>query len=164
MNEEIINDLNKFNEYIIELAQEKKEQFKIKNVSGINSTKNPEEVINVFADADLVTTAVVPNVLPLIAPLIAKGIQKRKKINSTQPLDIIACENMIGGSDFLKKEVVKYLSDKEIQYLEQYIGFPNTAVDRIVPLQTHEDPLFVSVEPYKEWIISEKDRLYNLKD
>ena len=74
---------------------------------------------------------------------------------STQPIDVIACENMIGGSTFLKEEVSKHLVKEDMDYLEQYIGFPDAAVDRIVPLQSHEDKLFVSVEGYKEWVIDE---------
>lgn len=153
VNEGIIDALNEHNEYTIELAQEKKEHIKVENVYGINNAQNPEKVIQTFSEADLVTTAIGPKVLPLIAPLMAEGIQKRKEMENTQPLDIIACENMIGGSDFLKEEIIKNLSAEDIQFLEEYIGFPNAAVDRIVPLQTHEDKLFVSVEPYKEWVI-----------
>lgn len=156
VNAEIINALNEFNEYTIELAQESKEHITIKNVAGINNSTHPEAVVAAFEKVDLVTTAIGANILPLIAPLIAKGIQKRIQVNSTQPLDIIACENMIGGSEFLKSEVVKHLDEEEIEYIEKYIGFPNAAVDRIVPLQNHEDKLFVSVEPYKEWVVDEK--------
>ncbi|WP_313469186.1 mannitol-1-phosphate 5-dehydrogenase [Carnobacterium sp.] len=155
VNKEIIDALNQSKEYTIELAEENKKQLTIKNVSGINNGTHPEEVVEAFTQAAIVTTAIGPKILPFIAPLIAEGIQKRKEMSSTQPVDVIACENMIGGSDFLKSEVIKHLSSEEIQYVEQYIGFPNAAVDRIVPLQTHEDKLFVSVEPYKEWVIDE---------
>lgn len=153
VNTEVIDALNKFNEYTIELAQEDKKQIKIQNVQGINNATHPKAVVEAFENTDIVTTAIGANILPLISPLIAEGIQKRIEVNSTQPLDILACENMIGGSDFLKGEVIKHLSDDEIKYVKQYIGFPNAAVDRIVPLQSHEDKLFVSVEPYREWVV-----------
>lgn len=155
VNKEIIDALNDKNEYIIELAQEGTPQLTVNNVYGINNGTHPEEVIAAFEKAAIVTTAIGPKILPYIAPLIAKGIQKRRAGQSMQPMDVIACENMIGGSTFLKEEVLKHLDNEDISYLEQYIGFPDAAVDRIVPLQSHEDKLFVSVEGYKEWVIDE---------
>ena len=155
VNKEIIDALNDKNEYIIELAQEGTPQLTVNNVYGINNGTHPEEVIAAFEKAAIVTTAIGPKILPYIAPLIAKGIQKRRAGQSMQPMDVIACENMIGGSTFLKEEVLKHLDNEDISYVEQYIGFPDAAVDRIVPLQSHEDKLFVSVEGYKEWVIDE---------
>lgn len=155
VNKEIIDALNDKHEYTIELAQEGTPQIKVNNVYGINNGTHPEEVIAAFEQADIVTTAIGPKILPYIAPLIAKGIQKRRAGQSTQPIDVIACENMIGGSTFLKEEVSKHLAKEDMDYLEHYIGFPDAAVDRIVPLQSHEDKLFVSVEGYKEWVIDE---------
>ena len=156
VNHTIIDALNERKEYEIELADESKEKITVKNVKGINNQTNPEKVIQEIAEADLVTTAIGPNILPFIAELIAKGIQEREKEGSTTSLDIIACENMIGGSAFLEKEVYKYLP--ETSFTDKYIGFPNAAVDRIVPLQHHEDPLFVQVEPFKEWVIDDSQR------
>ncbi len=78
------------------------------------------------------TTAIGPKILPLIAPLIAAGIKLRRKTDNYQKIDVIACENMIGGSQFLKTEVYKHLDAATKVFADEYIGFPNAAVDRIV--------------------------------
>lgn len=153
INETIINALMSRKGYTIELAEESKQQIKVANVTGINNQKNPEAVVESVATSQIVTTAIGPNILPFIAELIAKGIQKRKANQVTEKLDVIACENMIGGSQFLFEKVKAYLTQEDLDYVNQYVGFPNAAVDRIVPIQHHEDPLFVSVEPFSEWVV-----------
>lgn len=151
INETIIEALKQRQSYTIELADESKEQMTIQKVTGLNNATQPEDVVLAIAQADLVTTAIGPNILPRIAPLIAQGIQQRQKQNNQQPLDVIACENMIGGSTFLGEEVKKHTTD--LAFLQQKIGFPDAAVDRIVPEQRHADPLFVQVEPFSEWVV-----------
>ena len=153
INETIINALMSRKGYTIELAEESKQQIQVANVTGINNQKNPEAVVESVATSQIVTTAIGPNILPFNAELIAKGIQKRKASQVTEKLDVIACENMIGGSQFLFEKVKAYLTQEDLDYVKQYVGFPNAAVDRIVPIQHHEDPLFVSVEPFSEWVV-----------
>ena len=153
INQEIIQALKDKGEYVVERADEFHEQMTINQVTGLNSMDEAEKVIAAIADTDIITTAIGPNILPKIAHLIAQGIERRKQENNSQKIDIIACENMIGGSTFLKEQIVPFIED--IDYLESYIGFPDAAVDRIVPLQKHEDSLFVQVEPFCEWVIDE---------
>ncbi|EHJ53205.1 mannitol-1-phosphate 5-dehydrogenase [Streptococcus macacae] len=153
VNASIIDALNERHSYEIEIAEDGKSRIFVSNVSGINNKDNPQEVVKAVAEADLVTTAIGPNVLPYIAELIAKGIEKRREIGNEQALDVIACENMIGGSAFLWEEVQKYLSADGLSFAKEKVGFPNAAVDRIVPTQTHDDPLFVVVEPFSEWVV-----------
>lgn len=155
VNDTIISALQERHEYEIELAATGQEKILVKNVDGINNGKEPEKVVAAIAEADIVTTAIGPKILKFIAPLIADGLVARKQQKNTQNLDIIACENMIGGSAHLKNEVYKSLDDEHKTFVDEYIGFPNAAVDRIVPLQKHDDPLMVSVEPFKEWVIDE---------
>ena len=62
---------------------------------------------------------------------------------------------MIGGSSHLKEAVFSHLTADEQEALSHTVGFPNAAVDRIVPIQHHEDILKVSVEPFFEWVIDE---------
>ncbi|MCV3315747.1 mannitol-1-phosphate 5-dehydrogenase, partial [Pediococcus ethanolidurans] len=151
----IIDALNQRHGYEIELADESHKRISVHNVAGINNGKEPEKVVQAIVEADIVTTAIGPKILKFIAPLIADGIRARQNAAKTTPVDVIACENMIGGSQNLKKEVYSHLADAEQDFADKYIGFPNAAVDRIVPQQKHDDPLFVSVEPFKEWVIDE---------
>ncbi|GMO55758.1 MAG: mannitol-1-phosphate 5-dehydrogenase [Termitinemataceae bacterium] len=153
INETIIDALHTRGTYTITLAEDADKTIKVENVDGINSKANPLAVEKAICEADIVTTAIGPNVLPFIAALIAKGLTQRITSGNTKPLDVIACENMIGGSEFLFTEIKKHITPDELAAIESTIGFPNAAVDRIVPIQKNEDPLAVSVEPFCEWVI-----------
>lgn len=154
VNAEMVKLLNERNEYRVVLAEPSQEEVIVKNVKAINSALNPEQVIAAIAEADLVTTAIGPNILPLIASLVADGLRKRVEV-SDKPLNIIACENMIGGSSLLKEKVFEKLTDEERSQFEGRFGFPDSAVDRIVPNQVNEDKLMVKVEPFYEWVVEE---------
>ncbi|TXC91018.1 mannitol-1-phosphate 5-dehydrogenase [Metabacillus litoralis] len=152
VNEALIDELNKEKSYRVILANEEKYEFFVENVSGINSQQSPDAVINSIATADIVTTAVGPHILKFVAPLIAEGLKKRKQVGGGS-LNIIACENMVGGSSELQKHVLEKLNDEEKAWVLEHIGFPNSAVDRIVPNQKNERLLDVLVEPFHEWVI-----------
>ncbi|QGS36111.1 mannitol-1-phosphate 5-dehydrogenase [Aerococcus viridans] len=155
INETLIDALNARDSYEIEYADDAHQRLTISGFSGLNNGKEPEAVAQAVAEADIVTTAIGPNILPYIAELIANGIKLRRENDDIRPMDIVACENMIGGTDFLNEKVSAYFDEADRIYVDQYIGFPNAAVDRIVPMQSHEDPLFVSVEPFSEWVIDQ---------
>lgn len=53
----------------------------------------------------------------------------------------------------LKDEIYKHLSEEEKVLIDEKVGFPNAAIDRIVPNQQSENMLDTYVEPYFEWII-----------
>lgn len=149
VNESVVAELKKRGQYEVVLADEAEEVIKVTNVTAINSGTEEDKLINTIASTNIITTAVGPNVLPIIASSIAKGIQKR--IGNKETLLIIACENMIGGSEFLKEKVYEKLEDQAKAYADEFVVFPNAAVDRIVPNQSNEDPLTVKVEPFYEW-------------
>jgi mannitol-1-phosphate 5-dehydrogenase len=152
VNTEIVKLLNEKKEYKIVLANQEREEQLITGVSAVNSIANPERVIEMIAGADLVTTAVGPNILGIISDLVYKGLKKRSEAVEA-PLNIIACENMIGGSAFLKEKVYEKAAAEEKAQFDKLFAFPNAAVDRIVPNQTNDDPLMVLVEPFYEWVV-----------
>lgn len=150
VNADLVNDINELGKYNIEIVGDKPEIIQVDNVKAINSATNLDDLIDAIVDADIITTAIGPNILKFIAPNIAKGLTKRVATNET-PLNVIACENMVGGSTVLKEFVYAALDDDTKAKVDKVIGFPDAAVDRIVPLQKNEEKLLVKVEPYAEW-------------
>ncbi|BDG36199.1 mannitol-1-phosphate 5-dehydrogenase [Saccharococcus caldoxylosilyticus] len=156
INDEVVRLLKEKQEYRVIIADENRQEQLIRNVSAVNSQTEREKLIDYITKAHLITTAVGPHILPAIATILAEGLQKRITINKT-PLHIIACENMIGGSDVLKSHVFAKISETDKPLFETYYGFLNCAVDRIVPNQKNDDPLSVVVEPFFEWVIEKQN-------
>lgn len=126
---------------------------RVNNVSAVNS--GSEAAVALIAEADLVTTAVGPQILAKIAGTIAKGLVLRHQQGNVQPLNIIACENMVRGTSQLKQHVFAALPQDEQAWAEQHVGFVDSAVDRIVPPTDSNDPLEVTVETFSEWIVDQ---------
>ena len=149
MSEVIIDRLAADQKYTVHVMDTEVEDVEITNITGIMS--NGEAIIDEIAKADILTTAVGLRVLGFIAPTIAKGIQKRIADGSTEPMNIIACENAIRATSQLKEHVYGILSEEEKAYCEKYVGFADCSVDRIVPPVRSENPVDVVVEKYCEW-------------
>lgn len=116
----------------------------------LNSRVDPDGVAAEVASADVVTTAVGPNVLRFVAPTIVAGLARRG--DDLPPLQVMACENAIGATDTLRDEIAAAAGDDAAALLARAV-FANTAVDRIVPAQPEGSGIDVTVEPYFEWAI-----------
>ena len=149
VNTEIINKINSDKKYTIHVMDTICSEEEISNISGVISTS--DEIYKEIVEVEIITTAVGPVVLPRIAPTIAKGIALRKEKGIKTYLNVIACENAIKASSQLEEEVKNYLNEEEIEYLKEFVGFPNCSVDRIVPPVKSENILDVVVENYYEW-------------
>ena len=68
-----------------------------------------------------------------------------------KPLNIIACENGLKATSQLKELTFALLSPEVAAWAEKHVGWPDAAVDRIVPPVRCEVPLDVAVEEYFEW-------------
>lgn len=155
VNPDVIDALNEQKSYRVYYAEEAKRSFEVTNIQGLHSQKEEAQVIKAIANADLVTTAVGAHILPHIASTLAKGLAARG--DSEPTLNVVACENALGGTDILKEEVKKHLSTEEWSRVQKVVGFPNAAVDRIVPIQHQENLLDVLVEPFFEWVVERKN-------
>ncbi|MDU6109743.1 MAG: mannitol-1-phosphate 5-dehydrogenase [Klebsiella pneumoniae] len=149
VNQTVLDALNARHSYQVHVVGENEQ---VDTVSGVNAVSSiGDEVVDLIAEVDLVTTAVGPVVLERIAPAIAKGLAQRKAQGTERPLNIIACENMVRGTTQLKGHVFNALAEEDKAWVEAHIGFVDSAVDRIVPPSasaTH-DPLEVTVETFE---------------
>lgn len=153
VNQTVLDLLNSRKSYSVHVVGEQERVERVNNVSAVNS--GSEAAAALIAEADLVTTAVGPQILAKIAGTIAKGLVLRHQQGDVQPLNIIACENMVRGTSQLKQHVFAALPQDEQAWVEQHVGFVDSAVDRIVPPADSSDPLEVTVETFSEWIVDQ---------
>jgi mannitol-1-phosphate 5-dehydrogenase len=150
---ELIGLLHERRQYGVTIAGPETRTETVTGVDGVLSTG--DEVIDRIAEADLVTTAVGPTILPRIAPVIAAGLERRVAKGGRGAMNVIACENMVRGTTHLKSYVFDRLTEGAKAAVEETVGFADSAVDRIVPPQKApaEAPLDVTVEEFSEWIV-----------
>ena len=124
----------------------------VDNYRALNSGTDEAAVVEEIATAEIVTTAVGPNILRFVAPVIAAALPRA---TGSAPLTVMACENANRATDLLRTEVRRHGGDDAARgtRLEASAVFANTAVDRIVPGQPEGAGLDVTVEDFFEWAI-----------
>lgn len=147
VNEALLDAINTYGSYTIRVLLPDgtiEPQVSASSISGCNS--NSDKILEEIVAADVITTAVGPDILRFVAPTIARGLSRRRKQREEDRLagrdpdatsdyiNVIACENRVGASELLQEMVMKCLRDEEDKrYVETYVGFANCSVDRIVP-------------------------------
>jgi mannitol-1-phosphate 5-dehydrogenase len=149
--DELIDALNSTPSYLVKEVGVDSATERVDDYRAINSRSDEPAVIAAIASADIVTTAVGPTVLRFVAPVIAAGLRERPA--GAAPLAVMACENAINATDALAGHMRSAVPDAEWPEVAAKAVFANTAVDRIVPAQSSEAGLDVTVETYFEWAI-----------
>ena len=149
--DELIDALNGTPSYLVKEVGLDSSEERVDNYRAINSRRDEPAVVDEIASAELVTTAVGPTVLKFVAPQIAAGLGRRP--DGAGRLAVMACENAINAPDVLAGHVRSAMPDAEWPAAAARAVFANTAVDRIVPAQSAQDGLDVTVETYFEWAI-----------
>lgn len=149
VNEVVVNKINEDGKYTVEIMDTECSKVVISDISAVDS-RSPQ-LAEEIAQAQIVTTAVGFGILPRIAGALAAGIAKRQADGNTECLNVIACENGLKASSQLKEHVYGHLTDEQKAYADEYVGFPDCSVDRIVPPIKSENPIDVVVEKFYEW-------------
>lgn len=111
------------------------------------------DAVDTISKATIVTCAVGPNVLRFIAKPISEGIIKRQ---SSTPLAVIACENMINATDALREHILSATDEADKSKITSKAEYGNSAIDRIVPTQPTGANLDVLIESFYEWCVETK--------
>lgn len=153
VDEELIEMFNKVGSYRLQAVfNEEVTEHRIGPVRGIMATQ-PEAVDEVLLQADVAATAVGARALPIVAKALARGLARRAALD-VGPLNIILCENLKNAPAIVREMVEEHTPPGARQYLEQQVGFVETVIGRMVPIQPAEqraqDVGLVRVEPYKE--------------
>lgn len=154
VNKEIVDRINADGHYTVHIKDVESEDILISGVSAVDSST--DAITEKIKEASLITTAVGLRILKFIAPAIAKGIIARMEAGIEEPLNIIACENGLRATTQLKEAVLEHLDGNQKEWCLTHTGFPDCAVDRIVPPVRSENPIDVVVERYYEWDVEEK--------
>ncbi|PPG06827.1 MULTISPECIES: mannitol-1-phosphate 5-dehydrogenase [unclassified Rathayibacter] len=151
VNSELIGRLAAADSYEVHEVGEEAATHVVNRFRAIDSAADEEALVREIAAADIVTTAVGPNILRFVAPVIAKGLAARDE--SAPRLAVMACENAINATRLLQTEVAANLGADEWERLRTRAVFADTAVDRIVPNQDPGQGLDVTVESFFEWVV-----------
>ncbi|WP_159502111.1 mannitol-1-phosphate 5-dehydrogenase [Microbacterium sp. 18062] len=147
---ELVDAINAASSYTVHEVGDGGVDVEVTGFRALNSAEDPQAVVDEIATADVVTTAVGPNILRFVAPLVNAGLALRDP--ALAPLQVMACENAIRATDQLRAHMQEHAASAW-DALAASAVFANTAVDRIVPGQPAGTGVDVVVEPFYEWAI-----------
>jgi mannitol-1-phosphate 5-dehydrogenase len=146
---ELVDLLKRAGHYVVKLYGN---GYQETNVTGyrVYAADDRQAVAKEIRDAALVLTSIFDQNLPDVAQTIALAAALCRADGRQVPLNFIACENMMDSSSRLGEFVHRQLRGEDLEYVEQYFGFPDCMISRVVP-RPEPDPLVIVTEDYNEW-------------
>ncbi|GBU10505.1 mannitol-1-phosphate 5-dehydrogenase [Erysipelotrichaceae bacterium] len=151
---EMVSLLNARKQYLVEVSMQEIQQEYIVLESACDSNDSTA-FQTCFRNASIITTAVGASILKYVAENIATAIKVKMQQEDWRKQTIIACENYIRASSYLKELVFKKLTSDEQAFCKKTITFADCAVDCIVPPSHTENRTTVRVEQFYELVIEQ---------
>jgi mannitol 2-dehydrogenase len=150
--------------------------YNVNQVTGAFDAENPEVVhdLGVAAGADPAAgTAPAPGT-ETAGPRSAFGLVvealHRRRARGVAPFTVMSCDNIQGNGDVARRQFTAFarLRDPDLaDWIEEFVPFPNSMVDRITPVTTDadrerlaaehgiQDAWPVVCEPYLQWVLED---------
>jgi len=125
--EKIVNSLINEESYTVHIMGNESKNTLIDDYTAIN-LKDGKKFIDAWNSSSLIFTSVGGKNLSSLAPKIANVF---KNTQSTDPKNIITCENWKNPSDSLKSEILKLLTQDEKKRFENEVGVTESVVMRV---------------------------------
>ncbi len=156
VNPDVIERLNAEREYqVVTVSSEGTAEQVVDGVQAVD-VRDRDAFTKAVVEADVITTAVGPGVLPKLGPELGAALTERlrRRPGADMHVVVVACENIVDNTDRLKEAVLDSVPDETARQLANLVSFPNCTVDRIVPEhQASDEPLAVTVEDYYHWAV-----------
>jgi mannitol-1-phosphate 5-dehydrogenase len=151
VNDELIRALSESGRYnVVFISSEGEETITVSGIEAVHAA-DTEKLNKAILEADYLSFSVGKNILPKAAPQAAAAIARRYSLRPESPLDIIIAENVHGGAALMRSLLSEHLPP-DIP-LESYLGFVETSLGKMVPIQSGEDLLTVYAEPFNTLIL-----------
>lgn len=154
-NRELVESLKGSNGYEVKLLGDNQRTVAISGVQFVHREEE-SEIIRQLSAAELVLTAVIAENLGDVAGILARSILSRKAKGILSKQNVIACENLDNASARLKGYVYALLESGERDFADEYFGFPDAMISRVVPKPAGRQD-FLIAEDYNEWVVRRRD-------
>ncbi|MEX2043386.1 MAG: mannitol-1-phosphate 5-dehydrogenase [Patescibacteria group bacterium] len=153
---DVIERINAEREYpVITVSEEGSDEQVVDGVRAVD-VRDRDAFTAAVVEADVITTAVGPGVLPKLGPELGAALAERlrRRPGAEMHVTVIACENIADNTGRLREAVLGSVPKDVAGQLDRLVSFPDCTVDRIVPeYQASDAPLAVTVEDYFHWAV-----------